>query len=72
MEFWFSEFHTPDVPKESKFLGDRPTLCQKVVVEQLHEAHCAFYNKAVCADGRREWDSNPRYVAVRQFSRLLP
>lgn len=34
-------------PKESKFLGDRPTLCQKVVVEQLHEAHCAFYNKAV-------------------------
>lgn len=26
----------------------------KVVVEQLHEAHCAFYNKAVCADGYKD------------------
>ena len=23
-------------------------------MEQLHEAHCAFYNKAVCADGYKD------------------
>lgn len=33
-------------PKESKFLGDRPTLCQKVVVEQLHEGSLRFLQQS--------------------------
>ena len=34
----------------------------------LQSKVCYTYSKK----WRREWDSNPRYVAVRQFSRLLP